>query len=170
MPDAGKDRKTGETVEVHVRIQSPRMAKLVSGEISVEDLDDEELARGMCRDKSGGFRGRPTKMVPRVIHERMQAELIKRGNLQFQEAFSGAIKAMADIAKDKKAKDADRIKAAQYVIERIAGKVPDKVEVHAADPWQTIIDEILIDSSTPAKPKAARSRKVPAAATPQTEE
>lgn len=145
MAGAGKSRTTGESVEVHVRVQSPRLAKLISGELKVEDLDDEELARGYPKDRGGKFRGRPPKMIPKELHDRMTRELLRRGQDMFRMEYQTAIEAMAKIAADPTEKSADRIKAAQYIIERVAGKVPDKVEIAAADPWQQIIDRIVVD-------------------------
>jgi hypothetical protein len=37
------------------------------------------------------------------------------------------------------------IKAADLLIQRVAGKTPDKIEVHSADPWQDILDKVLDD-------------------------
>lgn len=122
-----------------------RTAALLAGELDVEDLDEEELARGYCKDKNGRFTGRPPKVVPRELHDRMRRELLKRGEEVFAQSFVDSIRALADIACSPSVKDADRIRAAQYVVERIAGKVPEKVELSAADPWQTIIDRIVVD-------------------------
>lgn len=137
---------------VEVRVQSPRLARLLAGELRIEDLDDEELARGMPRDKGGKFRGRPPLAIPRELHDRMVAELLKRGNALFREEFISAVKVFAEIAKDTEEDANVRLKAAQYVIERIAGKVPDKVEVRATDPWQQIIDDILVLDPEETKP------------------
>lgn len=125
-----------------------RTAMLLAGDLKVEDLDDEELARGYCKDKNGKFTGRPPLVVPRELHARMRQELLKRGEQVFAESFVDAITALAEIAKNKKVKESDRIRAAQYVVERIAGKVPDKVELSAADPWQMIIDRIIVEDAT----------------------
>ncbi len=128
-----------------------RWQQLLDGDLSIDDLDDEELAKGRCRDKDGGFSGRPPKMVPRELSDRMRSELLKRGDALFAGAFVQAIEALGAIAASAEAKESDRINAAKYVIERVAGKVPDKVEVRAADPWQQIIDDILVVPDMEAK-------------------
>lgn len=137
-----------------------RWEQLVDGELSVNDLDDEELAKGRCRDKDGGFGGRPPKMVPRELSDRMRSELLARGQSMFAEHFQTAIKVLAEIALDTSgdAKAADRRAAAQYLIERVAGKVPDKIEVRSQDPWQQIMDDILVDNSM--EPKAASTSPI----------
>lgn len=140
----GRSKTTGEAVEI--RVQSPRLAKLISGEMSVEDLDDEELARGYPKDKGGKFRGRPPSVIPKELHDRMVRELIKRGQAMFNQEFHDAIRTLAFIANDPRVNFADRYKAAVYLIERVAGKVPDKLELSAEDPWQTIINKIVVDA------------------------
>lgn len=135
-------KEPGSDVTMRVR---GRTAMLISGELDVADLDDEELARGRCKDKNGRFTGKPPLVVPRSLHDRMRKELLLRGDKLFAENYTEAVRVMANIAMDPRAENKDRIKAAQYVIERIAGKVPDKVELSAADPWQTIIDRIVVD-------------------------
>jgi hypothetical protein len=43
-------------------------------------------------------------------------------------------------------KDSDRLKAAEIITERVLGKVTQRIEVHDADPWQTILDDIIDDA------------------------
>jgi hypothetical protein len=109
----------------------------------VETLSPSELARGQLKDAEGMFRGRPPAIVPRAFHDACVRELMRRGQHLYRENYIEAITAMTAIAKDEDAKDSDRIKAAQFVIERLEGKVPDKLEISAADPWQTIISGIV---------------------------
>lgn len=155
-----KNRTTGDTQEAYVRIQSPRLAKLISGEIAVEDLDDEELARGMPRDAGGHFRGRPPKMIPKDLHDRMVRELLKRGQQLFQSEFVDAIKVLGNIANDPRAPFGDRIRAANLIVERVAGKTPDKLEVAVENPWETIINRIVVDAPEDVQiPKEPAARK-----------
>jgi hypothetical protein len=109
----------------------------------VEALSPEELARGQIKDKDGGWRGRPPEFVPRAFHDACIRELLARGKMIYKESYIIAIQSMAAIASSKTAKESDRIKAATFIVERIEGKVPDRVEVSAADPWQTIIGGIV---------------------------
>jgi hypothetical protein len=109
----------------------------------VASLTPEELARGQLMDKNGGFAGRPPSYVPRQFHDACVRELLGRGRVLYKENYVKAIQAMTEIASSKSAKEADRIKAATFVIERLEGKVPDKLEISAADPWQQIISGIV---------------------------
>lgn len=102
----------------------PRVQDLLDGTINVEDLDDEELARGYPRAEDGSFRGRPT-VIPTSLHQRIQRELFSRASQQLRESLLGVTETMTSIAQDKEVDPAQRIKAAQWVVERLMGKTPD---------------------------------------------
>jgi len=113
----------------------------------VEQLSDEELHRGRLRDHTGGFRGRPPTWVPSEFHQACMRELLSRGASLYRENYLGAIRTMTAIAQDGRVKPADRIKAAQFVIERLEGKVPERLEITTEQPWQAIIADIVADVS-----------------------
>lgn len=103
---------------------TPRVAALLDGSLDVADLDEEELARGYPRAEDGSFRGRPT-VIPTAVHQRIQRELFARAGEKLRTNLLGAVEAMTDIATDKEQDAATRMKAAQWVVERIMGKTPD---------------------------------------------
>lgn len=133
--------KTGNNVEV--RSQSLKMAKFLRGELTVDDMDDDELARGQFKDKRGRFGGRPPSVVPREFFAACQRELMRRGSQKMAEHFLGAIDTIAVVMNDTETSPETRIKAANIIIERVAGKTPDKVEISGDSPWQVIIDRIV---------------------------
>lgn len=108
-------------------------------------LHPRELARGQLFDSRGGFSGRPPKLVPRAFHDACVRELMKRGKRMYQENYLQAIDAMTSIANDPGVKPSDRLKAAQFVIERLEGKVPERVEISQAAPWQEMINGITAE-------------------------
>lgn len=108
-------------------------------------LTPEELARGQLRDSKGTFTGRPPKFVPRAFHDACIRELLNRGQVLYKENYVAAIQSMTDIATNPNVAEKDRIKAAQFVIERLEGKVPDRLEISAADPWQAVIADIVAE-------------------------
>lgn len=135
-----------ETVDVAV---SKRLAMLVSGDIDIEDLDDEELARGQLKADDGTFRGRPGNWVPRAFYDKMVRELLRRGEGKYRENYIECLTAVTNIAKYAE-KDADRLKAAIYVIERVAGPMPTKVEIKAEiKPWEQDVLDIIVDVPDP---------------------
>ena len=123
-----------------------RMAKFLSGELTVDDLDDEELARGQFRNEQGTFNGgKPSKIIPREIHQEFIRRLLSRGDEIWREGYNIAIRVHMEICADPNQSPADRLKAAQYIIERVAGKTPDRLLIAAEDPVEALFKQILND-------------------------
>jgi len=122
-----------------------RYARFLAGDITVEDLDDEELARGRLRSSDGTFRGRPPTMLPTELVQAMKREWLGRAQEKLQTALLGSgIGTLVELAKESP-DDSVRLRAAQAIIERTMGKVPDKIEVAAEDPVETLFRKILSD-------------------------
>jgi len=157
VPEGGASAENGDTRKRYNMKYAGRLGKrwseiiqaVKNGEYTWDEfvgtLAVEELARGQLMDKNGSFTGRPPAYVPRAFHDACIKELLLRGKVLYKESYVAAIQAMTDIATNKAAKESDRIKAAQFVIERLEGKVPDKLEIAAADPWQQIISGIVAE-------------------------
>jgi hypothetical protein len=129
-----------------------RMLAAMSGtgmtmEEFVETLSPEELVTGKLKDKNGRFAGQPPQWVPREFHRACIRELMRRGKRLWQENYLQAIEAMTAIATGQVpgVKPGDRLKAAQFVIERIEGKVPERLEIVEDSPWQALIEDIVAD-------------------------
>lgn len=128
----------------------------------VSNLTPEELVRGQIKDKNGNFTGSPPAWVPRAFHRACIAELMQRGRHLWQENYLTAIEVMTDIAAGRGdagqvATPAERLKAAQMVIERIEGKVPDKLIVDTDRKWQIVIDDIVAEVPDSAIQRAQQS-------------
>lgn len=120
------------------------MAEFVAG------LTVEELVRGKFRNKNGHMQGRAPKWVPREFQQACLHELMTRGQELWLGSYTEAIKAMTEIAAGKGpighiATPGERIKAAQFVVERIEGKVPERLVVSQDKPWQTVLDGIVAE-------------------------
>lgn len=119
------------------------------GEMTMEQfvkrLSPEELARGDMKNVNGGFSGPRMKWIPAEFHRACVKELLLRGNTMWKENYLFAIETMTSIALDDNVDASNRIKAATFVIERIEGKVPERVEVRAGEPWQEILGGIVAD-------------------------
>lgn len=151
-----------------------RMLKLMEAndmtmEDFVETLTPEELVQGRLRDLTGKFTGKPPAWVPREFHRACIRELMRRGRHLWEQNYLDAIQVMTDVAVGRGdmrlAKPADRLKAAQFVIERLEGKIPDKVMVPVEAPWQLAIADIVADvpEDTLLRVQDARSRALTAA-------
>lgn len=136
------------------------MDKIEAGTLTmqefVETLSPEELVRGQLKDYEGKFRGRPPKWIPAEFYQACIRQLLKQGDAMWREAFFESIKTFTQIAQDTRLDPKDRLKAAQYVIERVAGKTPDKVEVSVVQPWEQIIGGIVAEAEDEAIARAAR--------------
>lgn len=109
----------------------------------ISQLSPEELARGRLRNDDGTFRGAPARWVPAEFHKECIRELMRRGKELYQENYIQAIQAMTTIATTPSIEVNSRIKAAQFVIERIEGKVPERLEVGVSEPWQELLSGIV---------------------------
>lgn len=135
-----------------IRVSAPtRLDMLINGELSVEDLTDEEIRRQQLMNKNGDFRGRPPMWVPREFALAMQAEHFRRFRKDMSELVPDAVKAVKEMLNSRHLApgDAARLRAAELVIERNFGKVTQNVDSHVTlDKGKTFEDyseEILID-------------------------
>ncbi len=112
----------------HRRHLPSRYEAFLTGELTVADLDDEEIRRGQLRDVDGGFKGRPTNVVPRSFHEAIAKEALDRMNGRLSRMVGLSIDVLTEIASNKRAPAVARNQAAIYLLERVVGKIPDKVQ------------------------------------------
>lgn len=115
----------------------------------VAQLSVEELVKGKFRNVNGHMQGRAPKFVPREFQQACLKELMTRGQEMWLTNYHDAIKAMTDIASGRgigvHATPGERIKAAQFVVERMEGKVPERLVVSQDQPWQTVLDGIVAE-------------------------
>jgi hypothetical protein len=145
-----------------IRIMKDIKENRMSMEEFVKTLSPEELVRGEIKDKNGRFTGRPPQWVPRAFHRACIAELMLRGKRLWQENYLEAIEAMTEIAAGRgkagaTATPGERIKAAQFVIERLEGKVPETLVVTHEQPWQVVMDGIVAEASDEAINRGKRA-------------
>jgi hypothetical protein len=126
--------------------QKSRYELLVEGELTVADLDDEEIRRGQTRNKDGGFSGRPPKAFPRALHDALRLEFQRRMNQKFQVAVDVAYITLLEVANNPRASADARVKAATALMERGLGKVPDKVFAEVAvKKFEENIEGLFVD-------------------------
>lgn len=131
--------------DMYLRMQG-RYALFLNGKITVEDLDDEELSRGQLRALDGTFRGRPPRVVPSEMVQAMRREWLKRAEAKLRDALlEKGIGTLTELAGNENIDAAVRLRAAEKIIERTMGKVPDRVQLAAEDPVETLFRSILND-------------------------
>jgi len=122
---------------------APRVRDLLDGTISIEDLDDEELVRGYMRAKNGTFAGRAPRVVPKAIHDRMIRELFARADDMLRASLLDSVRVMSEVAADITATPGERLKAAQWIYERVRGKVPTDVHITGEmKPYEELLDDV----------------------------
>jgi hypothetical protein len=125
-----------------------RYRAFIDGELTVEDLDDEEIQRMQLRSERGTFQGRPPVSLPREFIMAMQVEQQRRFKHWINVAVPEAQKAILELTKSRNLSpgDATRLKAAEMIIERFAGKTPDKIEVKAeVSVFDQTLSDIIVD-------------------------
>lgn len=131
--------------DMYLRVTG-RYAQFLNGLITVEDLDDEELAQGRLKASDGSFRGRPPTVIPAEMVQAMRREWMSRAQAKLREALMEVgLGGMIEIAKDKTVDPSVRLRAQMAIIERVMGKVPDKIEIAAEDPVEALFNRILND-------------------------
>lgn len=114
----------------------------MDGEYPVSEWTDREVQKGRPEGRDGF--GGPFPNFNGKQHAEIKRELLKRGQRKMDGLYTVAIKALAEVAEHGENESA-RVKAAQELINRTAGKTPDRVEIKSSDPWQDILDDIMND-------------------------
>lgn len=140
--------RTGK--KVALRPPPERYRAFIDGEIDIKDLDDEEIARMQLRNSNGQFSGKPPLSIPRE----MALLIMREGQERHAARMSAKVRAAEAVLDELMSPmhlggpgDAAKIKAAQFVIERYAGKTPDVVisHVHNEKSYEDVIDGVLVD-------------------------
>lgn len=137
---------------IQKRVSVPtRLEMLMSGELKVEDLSDEEIRRQQLANKDGDFRGRPPKWVPREFAIAFQQEHFRRFQRDMAELVPSAVKAVQEQVNSRHLApgDATRLRAAELIFERNFGKVTQNVDQHVTvdkgRSFENYVEEALVD-------------------------
>ncbi len=132
------------------RVEVTRLQMLVSGELSIEDLDDEEILRMQLKNKNGDFRGKPPIWIPRSMAVELRNEFIRRFQGELNNMLPKAIKAHKEILDSRHLApgDAARMTAVKEVYDRTFGKVVQQTEVHATvekKDFSDVVADVVMD-------------------------
>lgn len=149
IEDPEERKRERKRIEVERATGSARLRALMMGELSVEDLTDEEILQGKFLDKNGELTGRPPAIIPREVHEKMTAELFRRAEGRLKSRLFDVIETMTEIAAgeedgegNQRYEPKDRIKAAIWVAERLMGKLPEVVTHKQERPFEVMYTNI----------------------------
>ena len=133
------------------QIETTRLDMLISGELTIEDLDDEEIRKMQLRNKNGDFRGRAAMYIPRDMAMAFRQEHFRRFQAEMSELVPDAIRAIKEQLNSRHLSpgDATRLRAAELVLERNFGKVTQNVDQHVVvdkgKSFDDYVGEALID-------------------------
>jgi hypothetical protein len=117
-----------------------RPERFARGDITTDDLDDEELARQQVREDDGSFaRVRPALHVNKIAE--MQRALLARGNDVFAASFIEATQTMREICSDPNNPPQVRLQAAKMIIDKVA-PTATVIEIKPHDPVMAFFEGI----------------------------
>jgi hypothetical protein len=129
-----------------------RYRQFLAGQLTVDDLDDEELACCGFRAANGSiFKPRN---VPREVAQAFQRAIYERAQSELRSLTVEAAQTMGEIMKNKNVEPDIRLKAALSIIERNLGKTPQVIAVTEAKAYEEVFDGIL--SVSRSESRAAR--------------
>lgn len=114
-----------------------------AGELKIEDWTIDEVSHGQPANLNGGYEGAHVNFSGKQNAE-IRRELLRRGEKQLSSYYVGALKVLEEIA-EYGISEPSRVKAANLIVERIAGRTVEKIEIKSSDPWADILEEVLAD-------------------------
>lgn len=129
-----------------------RWAMLLSGTLTVKDLDDKEVEKMRVKGKDGTFAGKRPK-IPSHLAEEFQKEHLRRVMAKFRDGAKDAVEMLNKVVADDDEKTSDRLKAADMLLNRVFGRAPETIRVEAADKFHDVIASTVgVDRNIPDDP------------------
>ena len=117
-----------------------RYEQFKRGIITVDDLEDDELAACAFRSKDGRLYS--PKNMPRELMQEFNKALYRRADIEMKKHTVDSVKAVAEIMQSTAVEPEVRLKAATFLIERNLGKTPQVIAFQSAAPWEEVFDDI----------------------------
>lgn len=136
------DRVKSRTVSVN-----PRYEAFITGELTWEDLDDEEIMRGQLRSRDGTFKGRPPAMIPKQFATALMDRQRKFLQTEMAHLVVTAYKTIDEVMRKQHPQPGDgaRIQAANLVLQRYLGKIPDTINIkQEIEVWEKKVEKVII--------------------------
>ena len=112
-----------------------------SGELDMDDWDDEELIRGYRRNRYGNF-GKAPALVPREVQQEAFRRLLRRGSRKLSAAYLEALNALVELAHSAESEKV-KLEAIKEIQNRVAGKVADVVHIGEEKPWEGMLADSI---------------------------
>jgi hypothetical protein len=138
--DVNDDEAADEFDAITRGQQMSRAARFQTGELAVEDLDDEELRRGQFRNRNGNFSGGRSDVIPRAMLNEWHRRVRQGAVDVLAKDTIAMVEALTSIATNPEVATADRLNAIKYGLDRVLGKAVERVDVQVSEkPWETLL-------------------------------
>lgn len=119
--------------------------RIMTGQEDLSLWTDEELKRGQRKDKNGGWRGVPPKVVPKAIHNELVKRTLANAHELLRENLDVAVSVLTEIVDDPTVEAKDRLRAVAMIMDRVMGKDPIPIQ-HGGEtpPWQVAIQAGIV--------------------------
>ena len=110
-----------------------RYEAFMNGELTIDDLDEDEIMRGQLKNAAGNFGGRPPMYIPRKFATALaekQKELIQA---ELAGLVLPAMRTLVEVMNKPHPQPGDnaKVQAAKLILERNLGKVPETLQLKA---------------------------------------
>lgn len=136
------DKLLTETGEPETEENMSRYQQFLAKQITVDDLDDEELMAFAFR-KANGQLFRP-KNIPRDMVTSFTRAIFDRSLDKLKTSALEAANTLATLMTDPSVEPSVRRQCAESILDRTVGKAPLLVSIQSAAPWETIFDAISV--------------------------
>lgn len=119
-----------------------RWRDIAEGKLDPAELDDEEIFSGRLRTQNGALGPKPP-LLPQVFIDEQQKRLLNWASAHVRSNLQAVLQTITEIATDPNVGAADRLKAAFWIAERFMGKVPERLQIAAEDPVESLFRSIL---------------------------
>jgi hypothetical protein len=120
--------------------------RLLTGQEDLSAWDDEELLRGMKRDRNGKFTGRPPDVVPTVVHREITRRQMSRAAELLRDNVVAAVEVLVELIQGADTEDKDKLKAIEIIMDRVMGKAPVHVDIDVTQSqFDEAVAEVLVD-------------------------
>lgn len=123
------------------RRTSLELAALKDEQLLVHELSTRSLTTTLPRAVRQLFRENTNSPSIRRLYDKLAEELFERTDEKLRSGLLDAVDTMLEVMRD--GDDAQRLRAATYVFERMRGKTPDVVEISQSKPFQVVLERVV---------------------------
>jgi hypothetical protein len=117
---------------------------ILNGSADLSLWSEEELIRGQRRSANGKFQGRPPKVVPKALHDELVARKMTQAYNLLNESIYDAVAVLREVALDKDADGAVRIKAATEILNRTMGKPSQEMKLSIKSQFDEVFEAMIV--------------------------